>query len=126
EQGAVPRVVGLGGVDQAGEDRRPVHLLGQSLQLGQGRVQQFGGRTAGNVDLTAVGGLERLGPLARGFEVAADPRVLNAAVEVAQVPRHTVGTAARSNRLDHETTTLAGRPAQLRGRTEGNDVPTAG
>ena len=42
EQGAVPGVVGLGGVEQAGVDGGPVHLLGQAFQLLEGGQQDRG------------------------------------------------------------------------------------
>ena len=97
----MPRVVGLGGVQQARVDRRLVHLLGQALQLLDGGQEQPGGRAAWGVDLAAVGGLEGPGALQGAFEVAVDLRVLDGLVQIAQVPRDSGGAAAALNGLDH-------------------------
>jgi hypothetical protein len=93
QQGAVPWIVGLGGVYQAGVDNRSIHLLVQPLQLADGGEQHVRGRAAELVDLPAISSLERLCPLERGVEVAADVRVVHAGVQVGQVPGDVVGAA---------------------------------
>src|SRR5262249_42826685 len=96
QQGAVARVVGAGGVDEAGVDDRPVHLLGQRLQFAHGGGEQLGGRAAGGVDLAAVGRLEGGGARGGLVEVAVDLGVIDAGVEVAEVPGDAVGAGGGS------------------------------
>ena len=98
EEGAALRVVAFGGVAEAGVDQRLVALLRQALQLVQGGGEQIGGGAAGDVDFAAVCRLERFGALERGLQILVDPRVVQAGIQVAEVPRHAIGAAGRRRR----------------------------
>ena len=91
EQGAMPRIIGLGRVHQAGVDGRLVHLLGKTFQLRDGGKHELGAGPA--LDLAAVSLLESLGAAQGFFKIVAEPRIVQGAVEVGQFPGDAVRAA---------------------------------
>ncbi len=84
-------VVRLGRVQQAGVDRRPVHLLVETFQLRQGAQQDVRRRAAVAGDLAAVARLEGPGTLQGVRQVGWERGILDALVEVTQFPPDAIG-----------------------------------
>ncbi|GIV81458.1 MAG: hypothetical protein KatS3mg051_0812 [Anaerolineae bacterium] len=100
QQRAVTGIGRVGRPEQVREDTQPVGRLDDGLVFGDGLLQFFG---AQRQHASPVGRGEGIGACVCLRDVALDLRIVNAGVEVAQVPPHLFGTSTLLGRLCSHT-----------------------
>ncbi len=91
----MPRLVGAGRVQEHGVDQRPIHLLVEAVQIADRVQQEVGLVRLQRGNLAAERLLERLGLAPCRLQVLREPRIVDAGIQVPEVPGNAVGATVR-------------------------------